>query len=180
MLIGLSAGFVVLAHYLYRNPAPEERPSWAAGFFTAGLLGLITSVPIVTRWILPGSYNILFGEPALYLSVAFIGAAIALALRWDPLIPALYGFFAGLIGVIVGIRGMELGMTKVPALTGIGFLAAGLGGMVTLPAINWRDHRWLALLAAALLGLAAIVFLFNGVEAYWGHLASFAKWKPAP
>src|SRR5579875_3867471 len=100
MLVGISAGFVILAHYLYTNPAPEARQPWAAGFFAAGLLGLVTSVPMLIMWPLPGGFNVAFGEPALFLSVAFLAAAVTLALRWEPLIPALYGFFGGIIAIV--------------------------------------------------------------------------------
>jgi putative membrane protein len=178
MLVGLASGFVILAHYLYRNPQPADRQTWAAGFFAAGLLGLVTSVPMIVIWPLPGAYNIAFGEPALYLSIAFLCAGITLALRWDPLIPALYGFFGGLLAVVVGVRIANLGMTSQPALTAIGYITAGLGGMITLPAINWRDQRGLAITAAVLLGIAAVVFLFTGYMGYWGHLAEFSKWVP--
>lgn len=178
MLVGLGAGFVVLAHYLFRNPEREERQAWAAAFFASGLIGLVTSVPMVLTWPLPSSYNIAFGEPALFLSIAYLGAAITLTFRWEPLLPALFGFFGGLIAIVVGIRIMNLGMTKEPLLTGVGYLAAGFGGCLTLPAINWRHVRWVAILAATLLGLAALIFLFTGYEAYWSHLAQFAKWAP--
>jgi putative membrane protein len=178
MLVGIATGFVILAHYLYRNPEPEQRQPWAAGFFAAGLLGVLTSLPMILSWPLPGSYNIAFGEPALFLSIAFLAAAITLALKWEPLIPALYGFFGGIIAVVVGLRMMTLGMTNEPVMTGIGYLAAGLGGMATLPAINWRSIRWLALAAAVLLGIAALVFLITGYLAFWSHLSDFAQWLP--
>jgi putative membrane protein len=178
MLVGMAAGFVILAHYLYRNPAPEERAPWAAGFFAAGIVGLATSIPMIVMWPLPGSYNVAFGEPALFLAAAFLGAGITLAMRWEPLIPALYGFFGGIMAVVIGLRIMNLHMTQSPAMAGIGFLAAGLGGMMTLPAINWRKERWLAITAAVLLGIAAVVFLVTGYMAFWSHLSDFAKWVP--
>jgi len=178
MLVSLAAGFVVLAHYLYVNPDHDERQSWASAFFAAGLIGTLTSVPIVIGWPLPGAYNIAFGEPALFLSVAFLGAAAALAFKWEPLFPALFGFFGGIIAIVVGIRIMDLGMTQEPALTMIGYVSAGIGGCLTLPAINWRHVRWIALTAAVALGIAAAVFLLTGYEAYWGHLVQFAKYAP--
>ena len=179
MLVGIGAGFVTLAHYLFRSPEPEARAAWAAGFFAAGLLGLLTSLPMVLTWPMPGAYNIAFGEPALYLSIAFLAAGITLALKWEPLIPAIYGAFGGLIAIVVGLRIDNLGLTKEPALTMVGYLAAGLGGVLTLPAIQYRRVRAIALVAAALLVLGALVFLFIGYDAYWGHLAAFAKWVPA-
>lgn len=179
MLIGMAAGFVILAHYLYRNPGPEDREPWAAGFFAAGLLGLVTSVPMILIWPLPGSYNIAFGEPALFLSVAFLAAALTLTKKWEPLIPALYGFFGGITAVVIGVRLMSLGMTQSPTVAGLGYIAAGLGGMATLPAINYRSVRWIALTAAVLLGIAAVIFLATGYLAYWSHLTEFAHWVPA-
>jgi putative membrane protein len=178
MLVGMSAGFVILAHYLYTNPAPDERQPWAAGFFAAGLLGLVTSVPMVVMWPLPGGYNVAFGEPALFLSIAFLAAGLTLALRWEPLIPALYGFFGGIMAVVVGIRLLDLGLTQSPLVAGAAFIAAGLGGMLTLPAIQYRDRRWIAFAAAVLLGIAAVLFLFTGYGAYWTHITDFAKYFP--
>jgi putative membrane protein len=178
MLVGLAAGFVLLAHYLYMNPEPDSRTPWAAGFFAAGLLGLVTSVPMLITWPLPGAYNIAFGEPALYVSVAFIGAGLTLAFRWEPLIPAIYGFFGGLIAIVVGIAMIKMGLTKEPLLAGVGYLAAGVGGVLTLPAIQYRKVRIFALAAAVALGIAALVFFLIGYEAFWGHLQEFAHWVP--
>jgi len=178
MLVGLAAGFVILAHYLYTNPAPEMRQPWAAGFAAAGLLGLVTAVPMITSWPLPGGYNVAFGEPALFLSVAFLAAALTLGLKWEPLIPALFGFFGGVIAIVIGVRLWSLGMTQEPWITGIGYIAAGLGGVFTLPAINFRTIRWLALAGAVFLGIAAVAFLFTGYGAFWTHITDFAKYLP--
>jgi putative membrane protein len=179
MLVGISAGLVILAHYLYTNPPAEARQPWAAGFFAAGLLGLVTSVPMITTWPLPGGFNVAFGEPALFLSIAFLAAALTLALKWEPLIPALYGFFGGIIAVVVGVRLIDLGLTQSPWVAGLGYIFAGLGGMLTLPAINWRQQRTIALAAAVCLGIAAILFLFTGYGAFWTHISDFAKYVPA-
>ncbi len=178
MLVGVSAGFVILAHYLYVNPPPEARQPWAAGFFAAGLLGLVTSLPMVLTWPLPGGFNVAYGEPALFLSIAFLAAAVTLALKWEPLIPALYGFFGGIMAIVVGARLINLGLGQQPWVAGLAFIAAGLGGMLTLPAINWRDRRSIAITAAILLGIAAILFLFTGYSAYWTHISDFAKYLP--
>lgn len=178
MLVGIASGFVILADYLFRFPEAETRRPWAAGFFAAGLVGLVTSVPMILTWPLPSSYNIAFGEAALFLSVAFLAAGVTLALSWEPLIPAIFGAFGGVMAVVIGLRLWDLGMTKEPALTGIGYIAAGMGGILTLPAIQFRRQRWVAVVAALLLIVAAVVFLVIGYGAYWSHLSDFAKWVP--
>jgi putative membrane protein len=129
-------------------------------------------------WPLPGGFNVAYGEPALFLSIAFLAAAATLALKWEPLIPALYGFFGGIMAVVIGVRLIDLKLGQQPWVAGIAFIAAGLGGMVTLPAINWRDRRSIALTAAVLLGIAAVLFLFTGYDASWAHIADFSKWLP--
>lgn len=179
MLVNLAAGLAILAHYLYVNPDRGTRRSWASGFFAVGLLGLLTAFAMVVTWPLPGSYNVAFGEPALFLSVAFLAAAVTLAFEWEPLIPALFGVFGGILAIVVGIRLMNLGMTKSPVLAGWGYITAGLGGLLTLPALQWRQVRWIAVLAAIILGISALIWAVTGYEAVWGHLADFAKYVPA-
>lgn len=179
MLINLAAGLALLAHYLYVNPKPGERRSWAAGFFAVGLLGILTSLPMIVGWPLPGSYNVAFGEPSLFISTAFLAAAVTLTFEWEPLIPSMYGVFGGILAVVVGLRLMDLHLTQSPLVAGIGYLTAGIGGILTLPAINWRSARWIAVLAAVILGISAIVWAITGYEAMWGHIADFAKWVPA-
>jgi putative membrane protein len=179
MLVNLAAGLALLAHYLYVDPAPGERRSWAAGFFAVGLLGLITAVAMITTWPLPGSYNVAFGEPAAFLSTAFLAAAVTLTFEWEPLIPSMYGLFGGILAIVVGLRLMGLHMTQEPAIAGLGYISAGLGGILTLPALQWRKVRWLAIVTAVILGISAVVWLFTGYEAVWGHIADFSKWVPA-
>ncbi|CAB1128388.1 conserved membrane protein of unknown function [Candidatus Hydrogenisulfobacillus filiaventi] len=179
MLINLAAGLALLAHYLYMNPSPDTRRSWASGFFAVGVLGFATSFTMDVVWPLPGSYNVAFGEPGLFLSTAFLAAAVTLTFEWEPLIPAIYGAFGGLMAIVIGIRLLDLHMTQSPALATLGYLTAGIGGLFTLPALNWRNTRWLSIVAAVALGISAIVFVAIGYEAEWGHLLDFAHWIPA-
>lgn len=178
MLINLAAGLAILAHYLYENPQPGDRRSWAAGFMAVGLLGITTSLAMVLGWPLPGGYNVAFGEPALFLSTAFLAAAVTLTFEWEPLIPAIYGAFGGILAIFVGIRLMSLHMTQSPTVAGLGYLTAGIGGILALPALNWRHTRWLAWAAAIILGISAIVWAVTGYLTVWDHIASFAKYVP--
>jgi len=96
MLVNMEAGLALLGHYLFVNPAKDQRKSWAAGFFAVGLLGLATSLPMVLTWPLPGGFNVAYEEPALFLSIAFLASAVTLVFEWEPYIPAIYGFFGAI------------------------------------------------------------------------------------
>ena len=179
MLINLGAGLALLAHYLYVRPAKEARRSWAAGFFAVGLLGLLTSLPMVLTWPLPGGFNVAYGEPGLFFSVLFIAAGLTLTFEWEPLIPAIYGFFGAIYSIVIGIRIQDLKLGSQPTVALLGFLLTGIGGLLVLPAIQWRENRTLATITAIILGLAAIIWLFTGYDAGWGHVLDFAKYLPA-
>lgn len=178
MLINLGAGLALLAHYLYVKPEKEARKSWAAGFFAVGLLGLLTSLPMVLTWPLPGGFNVAYGEPGLFFSVLFLAAAMTLIFEWEPLIPAIYGFFGAIYAIVIGIRIENLHLGSNPFAALMGFLLTGIGGMLVLPAIQWRNTRTLTVLTAVILGLAALLWLYTGYDAGWGHVADFAKWVP--
>ena len=84
-------------------------------------------------WPVIGSFNIAFGETTVLFGILFIAAAIALAQGWDLFTIAIYGFFAGVVAIEVGIRIINLNLTKQPLLSGIGFILTGLGGIFAAP-----------------------------------------------
>lgn len=178
MLLNLGAGLALLAHYLYVNPGKEYRRSWASGFFAVGLLGLVTSLPMVIMWPLPGGFNVAFSGPMLFLSTAFLAGGLTLMLEWEPLIPAIYGFFGGIYAIVIGIRLLDLKMGADPTVAFLGFVLTGIGGMLFLPAIYWHKNRTLTIVTAIILGLAAVIWLFTGYDAVWAHILDFAKYVP--
>lgn len=178
MLVNMGAGLALLAHYLYVRPTKETRKSWAAGFFAVGLLGLLTSVPMVLTWPLPGGFNVAYGEPALYLSVLFLAGAVTLTFEWEPLIPAIFGFFGAIYSIVLGIRIDQLHLGSAPLAALVGFVLTGVGGMLVLPTIQWRDNRTLTIVTSVILGLAALVWLYTGYVAGWQHVLDFAKYVP--
>ncbi len=179
MLVSVGAGLGLLALYLYFAPAPENRPTWGFGFGATALILAATAIPMIVSWPLPGSYNVAFGEPALMFGALFTVAGLALVFRLELLGPAIWGFFAGIAAVIVGSNIISLGMTKEPTLAGLGFILAGIGGILTLPAVALKNQRWIALIAALVLAVAAVLWLYTGYSAYPGHMVDFAKYVPA-
>ena len=178
MLVNLGAGLALLAHYVYVRPAKEARKSWAAGFYAVGLLGLLTALPLTLTWPLPGGFNVAYGEPGLYFATLFIAAGLTLPFEWEPLIPAIYGFFGAIYAVVIGIRIQDLHLGSHPTVALLGFVLTGIGGMLVLPTMQWRNNKTLALITAVILGLAAIIWLYTGYDSGWAHILDFAKWVP--
>jgi putative membrane protein len=179
MLVSVGAGLALLALYLFVNPAPENRPTWGFGFGATALILAATSIPMVVTWPLPGSYNIAYGEPALMFGALFTVAGLALVFRLDLLGPAIWGFFAGIAATIVGVNIIGLHMSSEPTVAGLGFILAGVGGILTLPAVIFKNQKWVVWLAALVLAVAAILWLYTGFLSYPGHMADFAKYVPA-
>ncbi|MCC5638921.1 DUF981 domain-containing protein [Nostoc sp. CHAB 5844] len=180
MLINMVAGLVLLADYVNRGLVSANQKQWIPGFGITGAIALTTGLHMTFTWPVRGSFNIAYGETTILFGVLFIAAAIALALNWDLWTIAIYAFFAGMVAVVVGIRIINLSITKTPVLSGIGFILTGLGGICAAPALYWKANRTLRLTGAVVLILAALIWAFTGYLAYWNHIESFQKWVPAP
>ncbi|MBU7581605.1 MAG: DUF981 domain-containing protein [Nostoc sp. TH1S01] len=180
MLINMVAGLVLLADYVNRGLVSANQKQWIPGFGITGGIALTTGLHMTFTWPVRGSFNIAFGETTVLFGVLFIAAAIALAFDWDLWTVAIYAFFAGLVAVVVGIRIINLNLTRTPVLTGIGFILTGLGGICAAPALYWKANRTLRLTGVAVLIVAALIWAFIGYLAFWNHLESFQKWVPAP
>lgn len=178
MLVNMVAGLVLLATFVYTGIEDADKRKWAPGFAIVGFVALVTGLHMIWHWPLPGSHNIAFGEPSVLFGVAFLGAALAMACGWDLVSVALYGSFAGLYGIVIGIRLINLGMTRSPILSGFGFVLAGLAGLCGTPAYLLRKQRIIRILGALVLLGAAAIWAVTGYLGLWGHLADYAKWLP--
>ena len=180
IMINLVAGTALLAYYIYAGMDAKDQRPYAAGFGVVGLLGIILGLTLTFTWPLPGSYNIPYGEATTLFGAVFLGAAIALSQGWDLIPVAIYGFFAGVDAVIVGIRIISLGLTKEPILSGIGFIMAGLGGVLAAPLLSLlKKNKAFRLIAALVVLVTALLWAVTFYTSLWGHLASFANWVPA-
>jgi putative membrane protein len=180
MLINLSAGLFLLAAYVYQGLDDPLQKRWIPGFGVVGAIALVTGLHMIFTWAVPGSFNIAFGETSVLFGILFAGTAWALAVGWDLITLAIYGFFAGLAAALIGIRIINLGLTKAPLLSGTGFILTGLGGIFAVPTLYWKSQRSLRVIGAIILVLAALIFAFIGLGAYWSHLEQFSNWKPLP
>lgn len=178
MLINLVAALALVAYYVYAGLDDPDQKRWAPGFAMSGLVALVTGFAMCFNWPLPGSYNIAFGEAYVLFGTVLLGTAAALALSWQLLSVTVYAFFAGLAAIVDGARIINLGMTKQPLLAGLGYILAGLGGVLAAPALALRKNRTLRLVAALVLLAAALAWAATAYPAAWSHLSGFSTWVP--
>ena len=178
MLINMVAGLFLLAYYVYQGLDETDQQRWIPGFGITGGVALATGLHMIWTWPVIGSFNIAFGETTVLFGVLFIGTAIALAQGWDLLTVAIYAFFAGLVSIVVGLRILNLWLTKQPLLSGIGFILTGLGGVFAAPTLYLKTNRTWRLIGTVVLIAAALIWAFTGYMAYWIHLDAFQKWTP--
>ena len=80
MMVAVVAGAVVTIVYglmFLDAPLADQRP-WGWAFGIVGLLLGVTGLHLVLTWPLPGAYNIVMGEPALYFGLVLLGTAFAI------------------------------------------------------------------------------------------------------
>ena len=180
VMINLVAGTALLAYYIYFGLDAQDQRPYGAGFFVVGLLEIVLGLALSFTWPLPGSYNIAYGEATTLFGGVFLGAGIALSMGWDLMPVAIYAFFAGVDAIVVGIRIISLGLTKEPIFSGIGFILAGLGGVLAAPTFRYlKKNKLFRIVGAIVVLVTALIWAFTFYNSLWGHLASFASWVPA-
>jgi putative membrane protein len=200
---GLLAGAIFLCKGL-SGPEQNHRP-WAAVFAAAGLLSFVMGVHMSATWpvkeiVMPAQAastapagdhagasqpagnkinlrfaNVAFGETCAIFGALMLGLALSLAKGWSLVPIAVYAAITGAASVTLGAAILSLGLTAKPPMAAAGFLLAGVGAILALPAV-WRPTmRGVRMLAAILLALAALVWLATGLPAYWMHMQNFSK-----
>lgn len=178
MLINLAAGLTLLAGYVYFGLGSSNQRRWIPGFGVAGAIALVTGLHMTFTWPIPGSFNIAFGETSVLFGILFVATSLTLALGWELFSLGIYGFFAGLVSLLIGFRIINLELIPISLLAGIGFILVGLGGILSAPTLSLKEHRFLRTMGAIVLIAAALIFAYIGLISYWVHLASFSTWQP--
>lgn len=179
LLINMTAGFVLLALYLYNGIVSSDQRKWISGFLITGFIALINGLWIIWHWPLPGSYNIAYGEMSVLFGALFFGFAIAIMKEWGIFSVTIYGIFAGLASITIGLRILNLNMTKNPLISGIGFILSGLVGVLSCPVYIFKDIKAFRYIVILIILITAGIWAMTGYMAFWDHLATFSKWIPA-
>ncbi|PZV09018.1 MAG: hypothetical protein DCF22_19235 [Leptolyngbya sp.] len=180
MLINMVAGLVLLAAYVYFGLGSSNQRRWIPGFGVVGAIALVTGLHMTLTWPIVGSFNIAFGETTVLFGILFVATSLALAMDWELTTLGIYGFFAGLVSLLIGVRIINLGLTPIPLPVGTAFILVGLGGVFSAPTLYLKKNRLLRLIGAIVLVVAALIFAFIGLSSYWVHLANFSTWQPLP
>ncbi len=179
MLINMVAGLFLLAGFVYRGLDSANPRRWIPGFGMTGAIALSMGLPMVWTWPVPGSFNIAFGEMTVLFGILFLTTALALAFGWELITIAIYGIFAGLAAIMIGIQMINLDLTRRPLISGIGFILTGLGGVLAAPTLLYLKTNMIwRTTGAATLVIAALIWALTGYMAYWGHMESFTDWQP--
>ncbi|HKJ97265.1 MAG TPA: DUF981 domain-containing protein, partial [Thermoplasmataceae archaeon] len=138
-LVGVVSLYMTgMAYVEYRkNGVKNVEKVLRPGAFPLGMLGLFILVMGYYGemvWPLPGSYNILFGDPFILMGIVITSLAVSLALKQKLQFVGIVAAFSGLISVYYGYHAYIQGMTSEPlAMFGM-YLAFGLTGIFTFPA----------------------------------------------
>lgn len=184
MLVLVAGGLVLLVAYGARMAEPrlESRRNWVAPLGLIGAALSLLSLQMVLTWPLPGPYNVVFGEPALLLGLLLLGLAFSIQRGLDLMPLAYLGALAALVPTILSLAIFSFGLTSMPPMAGLAYLATGLGGLTSPLALRqagfWRNA------CGALLLVGAVLLGATGYMAYFLHTGtgpeSIGGWVPAP
>ena len=184
MLFSLGISALMLAIYVYRIALLKKNASALAlpiiGF---GVFNVASGFMMSFTWPLPGSYNMLFGDPLLMLGILMTIGGYMLLKGMDIKILSVIGFFLG-IYVLVGSIGMvsyglETGLDMLLAM-GL-YIFAGLAGVFSpIICMNSKGSgRYAFYFLVFLLVMTALIALFIGYNGFYEHLHAFGKYFPA-
>lgn len=182
MLLNLAGGLFLLAGYVYFGlpQEKENQKAWAPGFLVVGLVAAIAGGHMMLTWPLGTEagmklYNSLFGEMAFLFGMLFLGAGLALAMRWSLMSVAIYGVLASVAVIVLGVQMLRLGLTKMPLPWGVGYILTGVAGCLVPVALRVPGCRGVRLGVALLLLAAGVLWLMTAYIAFWLHMADWGK-----
>ncbi len=140
-----------------------------------GIYLLITGIWGQFVWPLPGSYNILFYDPLVSFGILLI--AFSMAIKYDVKLEyvGFLGLLIGIMAIVYGIEGYNIGLTSAPIALLLMYLFYGLSGIFSYPISLIADrlpgsrsnNTWLIILAIFCL----LLFLASALSSYIGILA---------
>lgn len=178
MLANLVFALVLLAVYAaFLIDSDPKRI--APGFLLVGFVAAVTGFGMSFTWPLPGSANLVFGEPSILLGVLFFFTGLSILKEWDLLTMGIGAVIAGVVAIILGIRLLgNVPETQSPVIAGLGYIFAGAGAILMLPTYFFKKSTGWRAITAIVVTIAAVLWAITAIGSYWMHPAAFAKWLP--
>ncbi|MGC8612243.1 MAG: DUF981 family protein [Athalassotoga sp.] len=174
-LIAAASGLLFAGIYTLKYRSGKSNSSWIYGFWMIGFILLVTGLDMIFTWPLPGSYNIIFGEPSVWFGALLIFIGVAIKNNSDLLPLALLSSAGGLINIVISVDILIYSMTQSPIIAFGGFITSGLGALMAPLGLKSKSIRWIIFI---LLVLSAIAFAVTGYGAYYQHASDFAHYLP--
>jgi len=185
-LVGIVSVYMTASVYLeYRkNGAKNIEEILKPGIFPLGVLGtviLIMGFYGEMTWPLPGSYDILFYDPYMFIGIILVMISLTIWFKQKLQYVGILAFFAGIIAIYYGANAYLDKMTSSPiAMLGL-YIAFGLTGVFTFPTtliydiLPKRDKvskGWTVILVLFWIGLivSAVLAAVTAIEAVPQHL----------
>ena len=183
MNANVAAALFILAVFIYKGIYSEYAKNFVPAFAITGLVATTTGFYQTFTANMPGSWNIVMGEPSVLIGVLLLALAWSISRSYSFAPLAVYGLAAGIVAVTVGSRVINLGLGRDSLETGLAILIAGVPGILALPAAFWarsspgasRIFQWLAII---LLVIAAGMLAYASINGYWDHLEAYQDFVP--
>jgi len=179
MLVAVAASLSLIAWYLLGTAKGKRNLSnLAVPMFVLGLFDFISGFYMSFAWPFPAplaSYNMLFGDPMLFLGIILLSGGYMLYETLDVRVLSWLGFLIGIYLAVETIAIITLQLEKGIDL----YTALGLYGFSALSALlsplvyfSPKNHKSAYYLLAGLLILAAFFAILIGSTGIYMHLAS--------
>ena len=177
MLLGVGISSVLIAIYMIMIAMGKKQiPQLAVPAIVLGIFDAVSGFYVSFAWPLPGAYNMLFGDPMLFLGLFMVMGGYMLYRNIDikllSIPGALFGIYVLIEAVAIVTLHLESGADLLPAfgLYGLAGISALLSPLVYSGTKG--NGKYAYYLLALLLVLTAFMALLIGYGAIYSHLAS--------
>ncbi len=183
MLLSLGMSALLLALYYFRvGSGKKDISSLVVPAFILGLFNAVSGFLMSFTWPLPGSYNMLFGDPLLVLGLLMIAGSYMISKGMDVKALSLLGFLLG-IYLLVGMIGitqfhMETGNDW---LTATGLYAFSMLAAIFSPILYLKpkgSNKYAYYFEVFLLVVVMLFALLIGYMGFYEHLGAFSTYFP--
>ncbi|MGC8694145.1 MAG: DUF981 family protein [Candidatus Micrarchaeia archaeon] len=178
MLVAVAASASLIAVYFVKAAKGKRVDNLIVPGFVMGFFDFISGFFMSFLWPFPGAlsaYNMLFGDPMLFLGLIMMSAAVMYYKKMDIKILSMFGLFIGIYMLVetyaIAALSLEKGIDFLPSF---GFyLFSSLAAIFSpLVYVNSKENKYAYYFLACLFIIAALLALFIGANGIYEHLAS--------